>query len=194
MEGRSVHGVILTKAEEFIDRMETVIKKGMSRLRVDRLADEATRPMFNWAMRNSPFPLHFGIMCCALEFAAAWDPRYDVERFGVVARSSPRQCDLLIVTGPISHKLKPHLRRLYDQMPEPKWVMCMGECSISGGPFYDSYFIVEGTDTFIPVDIYIPGCPPRPEAMLDGIFKLQQLVREQRKGMWGGGIYSGKGG
>jgi len=185
-----MENIVITKAEEFVDKLESMVKWGAKSTGSDKLLDQATKPIFNWAMRNSIFPLHFGIMCCALEFASAWDPRFDAERFGIVPRSSPRQCDLLIVNGPISYKLRPHLRMLYDQMPEPKWVICMGECAISGGPFYDSYNIVEGTDKFIPVDVYIPGCPPRPEAMLDGIFKLQEKIRRAKEGMWGGGVYS----
>ncbi len=122
-------------------------------------------------------------MCCALEMAVASAPRFDAQRFGVIARSTPRQVDILLVNGPVSKKLKPDLRRLYDQMPEPKWVIAMGECAISGGPFYGSYSIVPGVDQFIPVDIYIPGCPARPEALIDAFLKLQRMIKAKKKGL-----------
>jgi NADH-quinone oxidoreductase B subunit len=140
-----------------------------------------TGEVFNWAARNALYPLHLGIACCAIEMAAAAAPRFDIERLGVVFWNSPRQCDVLLLNGWISMKLRPVLIRLYEQMPYPKWVICMGECTISGGPWWDSYNIVRGADTFLPVDIYIPGCPPRPEALLDGIIKLQQKIREQKE-------------
>lgn len=138
------------------------------------------REIFTWGYRESPWILHFGIMCCTLEMAAAGDPRFDMERFGIIGRSSPRQCDILIVNGPVSRKLAPRLIRLYEQMPEPKWVIAMGECAISGGPFWESYNIVEGADKIIPVDIYIPGCPVRPEALIDGFLKLRKKLREEK--------------
>jgi len=115
--------------------------------------------------------------------AVASAPRFDAQRFGIIYRSTPRQCDVLLVNGPISKKLKPALRRLYDQMPGPKWVIAMGECAISGGPFYSSYSVVPGVDQFIPVDIYIPGCPARPEALIDGFIKLQRIIKESKKGL-----------
>ena len=144
--------------------------------------DKVTTPLWQWSQRFSLYPLHFGIACCALEFAAAFAPRFDGERLGILARSSPRQCDVLLLNGWISKMLRPILRRLYEQMPEPKWVIAMGECAISGGPWYDCYNIVQGADTFLPVDIYIPGCPPRPEAMIDGFVKLQEKIRAEARG------------
>jgi NADH-quinone oxidoreductase subunit B len=138
------------------------------------------RDLFTWAYRESPWILHFGIMCCTLEMAAAGGPRFDMERFGVIGRSSPRQCDILLVNGPVSRKLAPRLVRIYEQMPEPKWVIAMGECAISGGPFWESYNVLEGADTIIPVDIYIPGCPVRPEALLDGFLKLRKKLRDEK--------------
>jgi NADH-quinone oxidoreductase subunit B len=132
--------------------------------------------LMNWGQRKSLFPLHLGIKCCALEMAAAGGSRFDAERFGVFFRSTPRQCDVLIVNGPISKKFADPLVRLWEQMPEPKWCIAMGECAISGGPYYQSYNILEGVETIIPVDVYIPGCPPRPEALIDGFAKLRQKI------------------
>ncbi|MEC7589524.1 MAG: NADH-quinone oxidoreductase subunit NuoB, partial [Candidatus Thermoplasmatota archaeon] len=123
---------------------------------------------FNWAGRKSLFTLHLGIKCCAIEMAAAATPRFDGDRFGVLFRSSPRQSDVLLVNGPISKKFADKIVRLWEQMPEPKYCIAMGECAISGGPYFQSYNILEGVDTVIPVDVYIPGCPPRPEALIDG--------------------------
>jgi len=132
---------------------------------------------FNWAQRKSLFPLHLGIKCCAIEMGQTGGPRYDTERFGNgVFRSSPRQCDVLLVNGPISKKFADPLVRLWEQMPEPKWCIAMGECSISGGPYFQSYNILEGVDTLVPVDVYSPGCPPRPEALIDGFGKLREKI------------------
>ena len=138
------------------------------------------KPLFTWGYRESPWILHFGIMCCTLEMAAAGGPRFDMERFGVIGRSSPRQCDVLIINGPISKKVAPRILRIYSQMPEPKFVLAMGECAISGGPFWETYNVIEGVDKVIPVDVYIPGCPVRPEAMFDGFLKLRAKLRKER--------------
>ncbi len=169
-------------SEEFFDWSEGIIDDISRATGVKKGVDKLLTPFVNWGFRNSIYPLHFGIACCALEMAACSGPRFDNERLGMVFRSSPRQCDVLLVNGWISNKLRPALRRLYEQMPEPKWVIAMGECAISGGPWYDAYNIVRGTDTFIPVDVYIPGCPPRPEAMIDGFFKLQQKIKKTKVG------------
>ena len=131
---------------------------------------------FNWGQRKSLFHLHLGIKCCALEMAAAGGGRFDAERFGVFFRSSPRQCDVLIVNGPVSKKFADPIVRLWEQMPEPKWCIAMGECAISGGPYYQSYNILEGVDTLIPVDVYVPGCPRRPEALIDGFAHLRKKI------------------
>jgi NADH-quinone oxidoreductase subunit B len=171
-------------AKEFMRWSSGVFDEIMRSSGVKRAVDKVTVPIWSWALRNSLFPLHFGVACCALEMAAASAARFDAERFGIVYRSSPRQCDVLLVNGWVTTKLRPDLRRLYEQMPEPKWVVAMGECAISGGPWYDSYNVVQGVDTFIPVDIYIPGCPPRPEAMLDGFMLLQEKIRTETKGMF----------
>ncbi len=132
--------------------------------------------LFNWGQRKSLYPLHLGIKCCAIEMGASAGPRFDAERFGVFFRSTPRQCDVMLVNGPISKKFADPIVRLWEQMPEPKWCIAMGECAISGGPYFQSYNVLEGVDTLIPVDVYIPGCPPRPEALIDGFAKLRQKI------------------
>lgn len=127
---------------------------------------------------NSLWPVTFGLACCAIEMMAAGGARYDLSRFGYeVFRPSPRQADVMIVAGPVTEKMAPLIRRLYDQMPEPKYVLAMGSCSITGGPFCDSYSVVRGVDKIVPVDVFIPGCPPRPEALIDGFLKLKTKIR-----------------
>jgi NADH-quinone oxidoreductase subunit B len=133
--------------------------------------------LVNWARSNSLWPMPFGTACCAIEFMAAAASRYDIARFGMERMSfSPRQADVLICAGRLPFKLAPVIRRIYDQMPQPKWVISMGACASSGGIF-DNYAMVQGIDTVVPVDVYVPGCPPRPEGLIYGILMLQKKIR-----------------
>lgn len=138
--------------------------------------------LVNWARSNSVWPLTFGTRCCAIEFMAVGASRHDMARFGYeVARATPRQADMIIISGSINYKMAPVLRRLYDQIADPKYVIAMGACAVSGGPFfYNSYSIVKGADHVIPVDIYVPGCPPRPEALLYAFLQLQKKIKREK--------------
>jgi len=143
--------------------------------------EKAVGFVFKWARRNSLWPLQFGTACCALEMMATAAGRYDMARFGAeVFRASPRQADLLIAAGTVTEKMGYALKRLYDQMPKPNWVIAMGSCTIAGGPYYyDSYTVVKGIDSFVPVDVYVPGCPPRPESLLHGLMAIQRKIDDE---------------
>jgi NADH-quinone oxidoreductase subunit B len=151
---------------------EDVLKDTLFTTRIDDLVA--------WSRKNSLWPMPMGLACCAIELMAMVGPRFDIARFGAEAlRFSPRQADLMIVAGTVSKKMAPALKKIYDQMPEPKWVIAMGACASSGGMFH-SYCTVQGVDEIVPVDIYIPGCPPRPEALISGILEIQKKIAGKR--------------
>jgi len=133
--------------------------------------------LVNWARKGSLWPMTFGLACCAVEMMHSAAARYDMERFGMVFRASPRQSDVMIVAGTLTNKMAPALRKVYDQMPEPRWVVSMGSCANGGGYYHYSYAVVRGCDRIVPVDIYVPGCPPTAEALLYGMLQLQKKVK-----------------
>ncbi len=135
--------------------------------------------LFNWARSGSLWPMTFGLACCAVEMMQTASSRYDMDRFGVVFRPSPRQSDVMIVAGTLTNKMAPALRKVYDQMPDPKWVISMGSCANGGGYYHYSYSVVRGCDRIVPVDIYVPGCPPTAEALLYGVLQLQKKIKRQ---------------
>lgn len=136
--------------------------------------------LYNWGRRNAIWPMMFGLACCAIEMICTAASRYDLSRFGMeVMRPSPRQSDLMIVSGTVTKKMIPVIVRLYNQMPEPKYVMAMGACASGGGPFKEGYNVVSGVDKFVPVDVYVPGCPPTPQALLNGLIALQKKIDTQ---------------
>ena len=135
--------------------------------------------IINWARKSSLWPVTFGLACCAIEMMTTGSSHYDLDRLGIIFRASPRQADFMIVAGTVTKKMAPVVRRVYDQMPEPKYVIAMGSCACSGGIFR-TYSTAQGCDLFLPVDVYVPGCPPRPEALMHGIVKLQEKIMKER--------------
>jgi NADH-quinone oxidoreductase subunit B len=149
--------------------VDQMAEKGFVVAQIDRLV--------TWARTGSLWPMTFGLACCAVEMIHAYMSRYDLDRFGVIPRASPRQSDVMIVAGTLTNKMAPALRRVYDQMPEPRWVISMGSCANGGGYYHYSYSVVRGCDRIVPVDIYVPGCPPTAEALVYGIMQLQKKIR-----------------
>ncbi len=148
-----------------------VKEKGFIITQADRL--------FDWARTGSMWPMTFGLACCAVEMIHAYMSRYDLDRFGMIPRPSPRQSDVMIVAGTLTNKMAPALRRVYDQMPEPRWVISMGSCANGGGYYHYSYSVVRGCDRIVPVDIYVPGCPPTAEALVYGLLQLQKKIQRE---------------
>ena len=164
------------KDNEYLENMVKQLNEGGTKVLIGCLDDH-----INWGRSNSLWPLTFATSCCGIEFMAVGAARYDFARFGFeVARASPRQADMIMVAGTITHKMAPVLKRLYDQMADPKYVIAVGGCAISGGPFKKSYHVLNGVDKILPVDVYIPGCPPRPEALLYGMMQLQRKVKLEK--------------
>ena len=164
------------KDNEYLENMVKQLNEGGTKVLIGCLDD-----LINWGRNNSLWPLTFATSCCGIEFMAVGAARYDFARFGFeVARASPRQADMIMVAGTITHKMAPVLKRLYDQMADPKYVIAVGGCAISGGPFKKSYHVLNGVDKILPVDVYIPGCPPRPEALLYGMMQLQRKVKLEK--------------
>ncbi|WP_418404681.1 NADH-quinone oxidoreductase subunit B [Barnesiella intestinihominis] len=164
------------KNNEYLENMVKQLNESGTKVLVGCLDD-----LINWGRSNSLWPLTFATSCCGIEFMAVGAARYDFARFGFeVARASPRQADFVMVAGTIVHRMAPVLKRLYDQLAEPKYVVAVGGCAVSGGPFKNSYHVLKGVDEILPVDVYIPGCPPRPEAMFYGLMQLQRKVKVEK--------------
>ncbi len=164
--------VIFTKKDELLEVAQDEEKR-------KSILEKMKRPLdylINWGVKSSLWMYAFGLACCTIEMMAFGAARWDSDRYGVIARGTPRQADLMIVNGPITYMMAPRVKRLFNQMPQPRYVIAMGECAINGGPFWDSYSVVKGADKIIPVDVYIPGCPANPEALFDGIIKLQEKI------------------
>ena len=161
-----------SEQDESVARLaQEVQEKGFLLTNADKL--------FDWARQGSMWPMTFGLACCAVEMIHSYMSRYDLDRFGIIPRPSPRQSDVMIVAGTLCNKMAPALRRVYDQMPEPRWVISMGSCANGGGYYHYSYSVVRGCDRIVPVDIYVPGCPPTAEALVYGLLQLQRKIKRE---------------
>ena len=158
---------------------DTILNAATSDLRNKGFIIASADKLFNWARSGSLWPMSFGLACCAVEMMHAAASRYDMDRYGMLFRPSPRQADVMIVAGTLTNKMAPALRKVYDQMPEPRYVISMGSCANGGGYYHYSYSVVRGCDRIVPVDVYVPGCPPSAEALLYGIMQLQKKIRNK---------------
>ncbi len=166
-------GVYVVNDDILTQEEEEAIERGILLTTLEQLK--------GWARSNSMWPLGFGLACCAIEMMSAGAAHYDLDRFGIIFRASPRQADVMIVAGTVTKKMAPVVTRLYDQMSEPKWVIAMGSCAIAGGPYVNSYNVVKGVDKLIPVDVYVPGCPPTPASLIYGFNMLQDKIKYEAK-------------
>ena len=152
----------------------------LNKFNKDNIVVEKLDTLINWSRSNSQWYFQFGLACCAIEMMAAAGPRHDLDRFGAIPRASPRQSDVMIVAGTVTLKMAERVKRLYEQMSDPKYVISMGSCSNSGGPYWQhGYHVLKGVDLVVPVDVYVPGCPPRPEALIQGLLELQKKIRTE---------------
>ena len=176
VEGATIEALKWSAQEAFPDPLIQVPEEYRGNMAVTSID-----ALLNWGRRSAVWPVAFGLACCVFEMLASAMGRYDLARFGMEAmRASPRQADLLIVSGTLTWKMAPAVRRIYDQMAEPKWVIAMGVCATSGGPYYQGYSVVPGVNHIVPVDVYVPGCPPRPDALLYGIMQLHDKIKKYR--------------
>jgi NADH-quinone oxidoreductase subunit B len=163
---------VMIPADQAVAELSQEVKdKGFVLTNADKL--------FDWARQGSMWPMTFGLACCAVEMIHSYMSRYDLDRFGIIPRPSPRQSDVMIVAGTLTNKMAPALRKVYDQMPEPRWVISMGSCANGGGYYHYSYSVVRGCDRIVPVDIYVPGCPPTAEALVYGLLQLQKKIKRE---------------
>ena len=158
--------------------------EGMTRLPGLDVAFTTADKLLSWSAENSLWVFPMATSCCGIEFMAASAGRFDLDRIGTIPRATPRHCDVMIIAGTITVKMAPRVKKLWDQMPEPKWAIAMGSCAISGDFYRDIYSVVPGVDTFMPVDVYVPGCPPNPDHLLEGLHRLQEKIRRKRAGEW----------